>query len=129
MLDARAAALPRTSLDRLASDSILIDARIPGDFARGAIPDAINIWPFASQETLARQTDRLDRSKTVVIYCQTPGCDYADTLGSYLVKNGFTRVSVLSEAYIGYEQRLTQQRRQSTTPSTAPSTMPTPGGL
>ena len=109
MTEARAGALPRVSVanlfqDDLSMDAVLIDARLPGDFARGAIPTAINISPFLNADQLGSAIKRLDKRAAFVMYCQTPGCNYADRVGRELVKRGFDSVSVLAEGFVGYQQ-------------------------
>lgn len=53
-------------------DFIIVDVRDAGEFAEGHIPGAVNI-PVAG---LAAQSDRLDKEKMIVVYCNSGGRSY-----------------------------------------------------
>ena len=53
-------------------DLIVVDVRDESEYAEGHIPQAINI-PVAS---FALHSDRLDKGKTIIVYCNAGGRSY-----------------------------------------------------
>jgi rhodanese-related sulfurtransferase len=69
-------------------DFVIIDIRTPAEFADGYIEGAINI--NYNDESFLEQLDRLDKTKTYVIYCRT-GRRSSDAL-NVMIRLGFKNV-------------------------------------
>jgi len=59
--------LSTTTLDKLPAQAILVDVRLPEEYARGHLPDAINV-PLRS---LRGEAAGMDKGRTLVVYCDT----------------------------------------------------------
>jgi rhodanese-related sulfurtransferase len=69
-------------------DFVLIDIRTPEEFESGRIAGATNINYHS--ESFSADLDKLDKSKTYMIYCRT-GRRTSDTVG-IMVRLGFTTI-------------------------------------
>jgi thioredoxin 1 len=78
---------PQAFADKIGlPNTYLLDVRTPGEFEEGHIENAINIdW---NGSTFSEQTMRIDKSKTLLVYCQKGGRSAA--AASALRKEGFT---------------------------------------
>jgi CRP-like cAMP-binding protein/rhodanese-related sulfurtransferase len=56
-----------TSPDDVPSDAVLIDVRLPAEYKKGRLPDAINM-PLSR---LRKMADKLDPAKVYVVYCDS----------------------------------------------------------
>lgn len=79
--------VPEVGLERIrqvhSDDSaVIVDARPFSSFVRGHIPGAINL-PINTSWGVRRQfVEAIDRSKAVIVYCQSDRCPWADTIAS-----------------------------------------------
>ncbi len=73
----------------LAQGAQLVDVRSSAEFARGALPDAINL-PLQS---IMSAKNILDEDKAIVLYCVTGA--RSSTAKNYLVQMGFDNVNDL----------------------------------
>jgi rhodanese-related sulfurtransferase len=71
---------------------ILIDARLPTDFQKGHIGEAINIPPYSTVEECKKAVGEKDREQLIVVYCQSKSCLYAESVIVMLRSAGFSRV-------------------------------------
>lgn len=72
--------------------AIFVDARFPGDFEVGHLEGAVNIPPFYGQRHRAAALQDVSRNATLVVYCQSAGCNYADRVTARLIKDGYDNV-------------------------------------
>ncbi len=73
----------------LAEGAQLVDVRSSAEFARGALPDAINL-PLQS---IMSAKNILDEDKAIILYCVTGA--RSSTAKNYLVQMGFDNVNDL----------------------------------
>jgi rhodanese-related sulfurtransferase len=88
------ASLSAEQVDRLLgrSDVTLIDARFQEDYDRGHLEGAINLPVVASLFERERALAPLARTNTIVVYCQSARCPYAEMVGSEIFFRGFRNV-------------------------------------
>jgi rhodanese-related sulfurtransferase len=103
--EAPSAQLAKTTLDAHAfraaieMGAILVDVRMPGEFASGHIPGSINLdWTARNHEALFAQ---LDRARSVLLYCASGG--RSDQARDYLVARGY-KVQHLDEGIAAWKE-------------------------
>lgn len=80
----------------------IVDVRTPGEFAEGAIDDAVNINYYDSD--FAKQAGvQLDKNKPVMLYCA--GGVRSAKAAKMLEKQGFTEVYDLDKGYKGWGKK------------------------
>ena len=86
--------LDKEQLKRLLSrdNVVVIDARMPEEYASGHIPGAINI-PFDQLGEHMAKVDALSQEKWLVAYCEGPPCDKGQQLAYVLFDVGFDKVA------------------------------------
>jgi rhodanese-related sulfurtransferase len=83
----------REVVDRIdASDSLIVDARSPEDFASGHLPDALNLPAAAGIDLLKFVSKDWKHSHCIVVYCASDRCDLAKLLANRLLSEGFTNL-------------------------------------
>lgn len=81
-------------------DIFILDVRTHGEYGAGCIEGA-NLIPLNS---LRENLDNIDRSKLVIVYCQT---GYRAYLGYKILKNnGFENVRCLNGSYLSWDRRM-----------------------
>jgi rhodanese-related sulfurtransferase len=97
---------PRITLAELVrhieGGGVVLDARLERDYFRGHVPGSINVPPAAWRETASRLRKQLPLDARIVIYCQSAGCSYSDRLGAILQQQGFSRVRVYADGWVGW---------------------------
>jgi NADPH-dependent 2,4-dienoyl-CoA reductase/sulfur reductase-like enzyme/rhodanese-related sulfurtransferase len=78
------------------SDTIILDARTPGETKRGMVTGAINI----PVDELRYRLDELDKDKQIIVYCAVGFRAYLAC--RILLQNGFRRVRNLAGGYTTY---------------------------
>src|SRR5438309_11915357 len=63
---------------------IVLDARLHADYARGCLPNAINVPVNASTDLRHSVLERISQDATVLVYCQSDSCEWSDLLASYI---------------------------------------------
>lgn len=95
----------RTEAFLLEGDAVFVDARSSKAFVTGHIEGALSI-PVDVNDAIRRHLVReVPMDAPVVVYCQSAGCRYADRVASRLRLDGFSRVSVFREGWVGWTQR------------------------
>lgn len=84
---------------------LLIDARDENSFGYGCIPGATNIPVFFDDAELTEALLGVPRSQNIVIYCQSSGCVYDETLGIRLAGMGFDKIRLYREGWSGWQNR------------------------
>jgi rhodanese-related sulfurtransferase len=89
----------RLSYDELqrmtkSSEVIFVDARWASDYRAGHIPDAYNV-PINTTSVQRRQIlQEVNHNQTIIVYCQSPGCRYADIVATGLIRDGYELVVI-----------------------------------
>lgn len=74
--------------------TFIIDARYPQDFYYGTIPGSINMAISSSLSERKESLVRVEKNKSIVVFCQSSGCRYADEIAQFLRFNGYSKVSL-----------------------------------
>jgi rhodanese-related sulfurtransferase len=83
--------------------ALVYDARYYKDFEQGSVPCAIS-FPINSNLTERRQIlHGVDKAQRIVVYCQSSGCGYSDSIASFLKFNGYINVSIYRGGYRDWE--------------------------
>jgi rhodanese-related sulfurtransferase len=78
----------------LKEGAVVIDARYYEDFKKGSIDGAINL-PIDANDTANKAVlGGVDRDRKIVVYCQSPGCKFADSTALWLKENNYGNVWV-----------------------------------
>lgn len=81
------------------SKPVIVDVRTPEEYANGHIKNAINIsW---TGSTFEKETNKLDKSKPVYVYCQAGGRSAAAV--AKMKKMGFKTIVELKNGMNGWE--------------------------
>jgi rhodanese-related sulfurtransferase len=78
----------------LGTDTVLIDARYAEDYQAGHLAGALSL-PIDSNEARWQKTMApVPKGSSIVVYCQSAGCKFAQRVASKLVEDGYARVCV-----------------------------------
>ncbi|MBK8847766.1 MAG: rhodanese-like domain-containing protein [Bacteroidetes bacterium] len=75
--------------------TVILDVRTPEEFAKGHLLHAININFY--DDDFNKQIEKLDKSKTILVYCKAGG--RSSEAAELLVKNKFNKVYNLTDGY------------------------------
>ncbi len=75
-------------------DILIIDVRTPSEYKKSHYPNAINVNLLKS---FKKDTENMDTSKTVFIYCET--AHRSPYAAKFLKQNGFTKIYDLEKGY------------------------------
>jgi rhodanese-related sulfurtransferase len=79
---------------------IFIDARLKPDFEAGHVEGAINI-PVDANDAVRRQAVlKISPEDSLVVYCQSVNCHFAEIVAGKLRLDGFSRVSILPGGWV-----------------------------
>lgn len=81
-------------LAKLKQGVLLVDARLPEDFADGHIPQSINIPVYTSSAQLRKRMSAYSLDTPIVVYCKSRRCTFDADLAQRLVTIGFRDVGV-----------------------------------
>jgi rhodanese-related sulfurtransferase len=82
----------------------IIDARLPESFQNGSIPGALNVPVNASTAERREKMKDIPRQTPVLIYCQSNLCEYDETLGALLARDGFESISLYPGGWLEWEK-------------------------
>ncbi len=107
LLPAQPARFRDASLDELVNAAgdlkvLLVDARLPEDYATGTIGNAVNIPPFAEVQEIGEFLEGIDKSKQIVVFCQSESCEYSGIIAKKVCRLGFQNVAVSQAGYKEY---------------------------
>jgi rhodanese-related sulfurtransferase len=86
-------------------DRLIVDARYARAFQLGAIPDAVNIPVDSTLAQRQRVLRGVAPDSPIVVYCQSPGCQYADEVAEFLKFNGYSNISLYPGGYREWSQQ------------------------
>lgn len=89
----------KTMLDLIGSDVLIIDSRYEGDYKMGHIDGAINIPASASIKEVNHILEQYPKHVSIVVYCQSSGCPYANLVSLKLIKYGYENIRILKGGY------------------------------
>jgi rhodanese-related sulfurtransferase len=72
-------------------DAVIIDTRLPGLYAQGHIPGAVNI-PFENLDSYREKLAAIPKDTTVVTYCDGGDCELSYDLAEYMIQHGYQKV-------------------------------------
>lgn len=81
-----------------------VDARIPTDFREGHLPNAINVPAFAGAEGAAQRMAKIPKEARLVVYAQSSGCTYADTVARNLLSIGYRDVAIFRGGWVAWQE-------------------------
>jgi rhodanese-related sulfurtransferase/peroxiredoxin len=90
-------------LQKNPEEIILLDMRTEQMYTSEHIPDAINIPLSINTSSFEREIDKLDKSKTVIVYCQAGGA--SKLAADLLVQHGFERVYTMAGGINAWKQK------------------------
>jgi rhodanese-related sulfurtransferase len=77
-------------------NAVFVDARYPGDYRAGHLDGAINIPVNATEVQRREALRRVNKDSRIVLYCQSAGCKFAETVAIKLVSDGFANVAIFT---------------------------------
>jgi rhodanese-related sulfurtransferase len=102
--------LPRCTCDVLLESNVtIVDCRLPGAFEIGHITGAINLPVDASLGELRDVVLGLDANSTIICYCLSENCQWADRVAGLLHDIGAHKCFVLDRGWIGYLEWLNKK--------------------
>lgn len=78
---------------------VVVDARLPSDFATAHLPGAINIPPTASVSQVSAALATVSRAATICVYCQSANCEFDATVARRLQDAGWNDVRLFREGW------------------------------
>jgi rhodanese-related sulfurtransferase len=98
--------IPKVSakeVEKYHGNVVIIDARQVADYEAGHIDGAINIpTTLCSAGRSSKLTDA-KKDSCLVIYCQSAGCPYAETVASNLMEDGFTNIAIYKGGWVDWQ--------------------------
>ena len=83
----------------------IVDARYPGDYQTGHLPDAVSL-PISASLTLRRQViAEMPRGNKVIVYCQSEWCPWSHSIAADLALRGFRDVVVYPGGWEEWKKR------------------------
>ncbi len=78
----------------LGNGTIFVDARLARDFEMGHLEDAINVPVDANDGKCQQAMAHIVKDASIIVYCQSRACKFAETVAIKLVDWGFVNVSI-----------------------------------
>ena len=82
----------------------IFDARYIRDYNRGTIPEAKSLPINSNLTERQQQLQGIEKSKRIVVFCQSSGCGYADEVAQFLKFNGYNNVVIYRGGYREWEK-------------------------
>jgi rhodanese-related sulfurtransferase len=70
-------------------ETIIIDARMDADYAWGHVPGALNLPVNCTESELETSLSGVPNMRRIIVYCQSSGCPFADSIASRLIARGY----------------------------------------
>jgi len=78
----------------LDTDTVFIDARLARDFEKGHLEGAINVPVDTNDDERQKTMANITKDAHIVVYCQSAGCKFGETVATKLMSDGFSNVSL-----------------------------------
>jgi rhodanese-related sulfurtransferase len=115
----------------LETDTVLIDARYAEDFQTGHLTGAISL-PIDANEAKWRKTMApIPPKASIIVYCQSAGCKFAERVAGKLVEDGYSDVSVFKGGWAEWTAKNSmpgEDKRPKGKGAEPNGTTPEPGG-
>jgi rhodanese-related sulfurtransferase len=85
-------------------DALFVDARSSTLYERGHIKGAVGLPVHQFLDVIDAFRDRYPLTTWIVTYCSGRECDESHELAQYLLEEGYERVSVFIDGYLGWEE-------------------------
>lgn len=107
--------IPRVSAKTIhrmlgANCAVFIDARYGEDFEVGHLEGAINVPVNATDKERRAVLTNMTKTATVVVYCQSAGCKYAEKVAVQLMNDGFSDVSIFTGGWHEWSSKNRQEK-------------------
>jgi len=98
--------MPRINLQEAKTSqkmgAVFIDARRIQDFQVGHVEGAVSV-PVDANDILCRdRVEDIPRDASIVVYCQSIRCKYADIVAHKLTLEGFYNIAIFREGWLGW---------------------------
>jgi rhodanese-related sulfurtransferase len=104
-----AAFIPKISRNKAAkimgNGAIIVDARVKEDYDAGHIDNAISLPINCSDEEYTQTTSSFPKNRSIVLYCQSETCKYAEIMAIRLREDGFNRLAVFRGGWVEWQRR------------------------
>lgn len=84
---------------------LIVDARMSEDYQQGHIDGAVNIPVTLCDAGRAGIMNGIDKNKTIVLYCQSSGCGYAEDIAAKLIGDGYENVSIYKAGWVDWDSK------------------------
>ena len=89
-------------IDMKADGAVIVDSRLTRDYLSGTIEGAISL-PVASSLTRRQEVLRnIDKSQTIVVFCQSSSCMFSDEVGQFLKFNGYENIHIYRDGFVDW---------------------------
>jgi rhodanese-related sulfurtransferase len=89
----------------LGEDVVVLDARMTRDYERGHLEGAISL-PIDANDALWEATiPTIPRGRSIVAYCQSAGCKYAEQVSLKLMDQGFDDIVIFKGGWVEWEKK------------------------
>lgn len=75
-------------------NTIIIDCRVPEDYAIGHVPGAINLPATSRVGRYLNLLDQYDKRINIIVYCQSSQCNWSTAVGTAVYHLGFGRTCI-----------------------------------
>jgi len=83
--------------------AVIVDARLPDDFAAGHIDGAVNIPARASGEMRHSVMSLIPPGAKIVVYCEDSDCPYSEEVSRLLRLDGYSDVEIYTDGWLGWQ--------------------------
>jgi rhodanese-related sulfurtransferase len=80
-------------------DPLVLDARSASDYRHGSIPGAKSMSIYASLPERQTLLLGVQKSRRIIVYCQSTNCHYADQIALFLKFNGYENLAIYRQGY------------------------------
>jgi rhodanese-related sulfurtransferase len=101
--------IPKVSSNKMqaivvGNNAVILDTRLERDYQAGHIANAVHLPINSSEEMYAQAISGLPKDKMIVLYCQSAGCKFAETMAIRLKDDGFSNVAVFRGGWVEWQK-------------------------
>ncbi len=89
----------------LGEDVVVIDARLTPDYERGHLEGAISLPIDANDATWDATIPKIPPGRSIVAYCQSAGCKFAEKISLKLRDEGFDDIVIFKGGWVEWEKK------------------------
>jgi rhodanese-related sulfurtransferase len=99
--------IPKISIARVEKEmqsgkTAIVDARFSKDFESGHLPGALSLPISATEEEAAKIVPKLPKEGSIILYCRSSKCPYAERTAVKLSGIGFTNLLVYKGGWLDW---------------------------